>query len=126
MTKPGGYVGLNEMTWIKAPPPTELVEYYSRTTGCKPETSDGWVGLLEGSGLRDMVVRTCKMKVLSEYIDGIRRFGFKDLLSTGYRFLSLAITSPAFRRFAKGTLPSATIVKGIFECLGYGIYIGRK
>ena len=60
VTKPGGYVGLNEMTWTKVLPPTELIEYYSRTTGAKPETSDGWGELLEGSGLRDIVVRTYK------------------------------------------------------------------
>ncbi len=126
VTKLGGYVGLNEATWLKAPPPTGLVDYYFRTTGTKPETSDGWEELLEGSGLADRVVRTYRMKVLSEYIDGLRRFGFRDLLSTGHRFLSLAITSPAFRRFAKGTLPTATIIRGIFEYLGYGIYVGRK
>lgn len=38
VTKPAGYVGLNEMVWTKTQPPTELVEYYTRTTGAKPET----------------------------------------------------------------------------------------
>ena len=126
VTKPGGYVGLNEMTWRKSGPPTELVEYYFRTTGTRPETSDAWQQLLEGSGLTEMVVRTYKMKVLSEYVDGLRRFWLQDLLSTGRRFLSLAFTSPAFRRFAKGTVPSMTVIKGLFEYLGYGIYVGRK
>jgi len=126
VTKPGGYVGLNEMTWMKAGPPRELVEYYFRTTGTKPETSDGWVMLLEGSGLRDVVVRTYKMSVLTEYIDGIRRFSLKELLRTGRRFLSLSITSPAFRRFAKEAVPSVAVVRAIFEYLGYGIYVGRK
>jgi len=126
VTKPGGYVGLNEATWMKASPPTELVEYYFRTTGTKPETSDGWVEFLVGSGLKDVVVRTYKMSVLTEYIDGIRRFSLKELLRTGHRFLSLSITSPAFRRFAKEAVPSATIVKAIFEYLGYGLYVGKK
>ena len=126
VTKPGGYVGLNEMTWMKAGPPTEFVEYYFRTTGTQPETSDGWQQLLEGAGLTEMVVRTYKMKVLSEYMDGLRRFGLKELLSTGRRFWSLAITSPAFRRFARGTIPSVSVITAIFEYLGYGIYAGRK
>jgi len=126
VTKPGGYVGLNEMTWMKAGPPRELVEYYFRTTGTKPETADDWAALLEGSGLRDLVVRTYKMSVLTEYIDGLRRFSLKDLLRTWYRFLSLSITSPAFRRFAKEAVPSASVVRAIFEYLGYGLYVGRK
>ncbi|MCP8304967.1 MAG: hypothetical protein H3Z50_05835 [archaeon] len=37
MTKLGGCIGLNEMTWIKPPPPTVLVSYYSCSTGAKPE-----------------------------------------------------------------------------------------
>ena len=128
VTKPGGYVGLNEITWIKAPPPTELVEYLSRTTGAKGKTSDSWRELLEGSGLRDIVVRTYKMNVLSEFINGIRWYGFKDLSRAWYRFFSLYIVSPAFRRvikerYARG-LPRN--VRTFVEYLGYGIYVGRK
>ena len=126
VTKPGGYVGLNEMTWMKALPPRELVEYYLRTTGNRPETSDRWEELLEGSGLRDVVVRTYRMSVLGQYMDGFRRFDFQDRWRTRVRFLSLAFTSPAFWRFAKGAVPSASVVRGIFEYLGYGIYVGRK
>jgi arsenite methyltransferase len=126
VTRPGGYVGLNEMTWLKPRPPAELVDYYFRTTGIRPETSHDWQQLLQAAGLAEVVARTYKMKLLSEYIDGLRRFGLKDLLSTGRRFISLAFTSPAFRKFAKGTIPTATIIKAIFEYLGYGIYAGRK
>jgi arsenite methyltransferase len=126
VTKPGGYVGLNEMTWLKPGPPAALADYYFRTTGTRPETADDWQQLLRGAGLTELVVRTRKMKVVDEYIDGLRRFGVKDLLSTGLRFLSLTFTSPAFRRYARGTVPSAAVVKAIFEFLGYGIYAGRK
>jgi len=31
VAKPGGYVGLNEMTWLKVPPPPEIVEYAEHT-----------------------------------------------------------------------------------------------
>jgi arsenite methyltransferase len=126
VTKAGGYVGLNEMTWMKRDAPAELVAYYFRSTGTRPETADAWRQLLEGAGLTESEVSTYKMKVLSEYIDGLRRFGLKDLLSTGRSFVSLAITSPAFREFARGTIPSAGVVKAIFQYLGYGIYVGRK
>jgi SAM-dependent methyltransferase len=126
VTKPGGYVGLNEMTWLKTGPPAVLVDYYYRTTGARPETSEDWQQLLQGAGLTEVVVRTSRMKVVDEYIDGLRRFGVRDLLSTGLRFLSLTFTSPAFRRYARGTIPSAGVVKAIFEYLGYGIYAGRK
>ena len=52
VTKPGGYVGLNESTWLKVPPPPELVAWASQDLGAnvKPLTSGDWVGLLERAG----------------------------------------------------------------------------
>ncbi len=126
VTKPGGYVGLNEMTWLKAEPPPDLVDYYFRTTGSQPETSDAWEELLRSSGLTDIVARPRKMESLSEYSSGLQRFGFRDVLSTGRRFLSLAFTSPAFREFARAAIPSVSVIRAIFAYLGYGIYVGRK
>lgn len=102
VTKPGGYIGLNEAAWIKAPPPTELVEYLSRITGVKKIlTFDGWKGLLEGSGLRNMEVRTYKIDKLSQFINEIRALGFRDYLRGWYKFLSLGIKSSAFRKYLK-------------------------
>ena len=121
--KPGGYVGLNEEPWLKTPPPTELVEYVARTWGgAKPETSDGWEELLEGAGLRDIVVRTYKFNVLSESTQ-IMRYGFQDLSRMLYKTLSLYIRSSAFRKYMKERSP---LPKNLFEYLGYGIYVGRK
>ena len=121
--KPGGYVGLNESTWIKTPPPIELVEYLSRTTGAEILTSDDWKELLEGSGLRDIVVRTYELNILSQWINDIRCLDFKDFLRGWYRFLSLYIRSSAFRRYVKEIWP---IPKNFLQYIGYGIYGGRK
>ena len=120
VTKPGGYVGLNEATWIKIPPPTELVEYLSRTYGVKGEipTSDGWEELLAGTGLRDIVMRTYKVNAL-----GNKRDDLKDVLRVWYKALYLYIRSSAFRRFIKEAL---SIPKNLLEYFGYGIYVGRK
>ena len=126
VTKPEGYVGLNETIWTKTPPPTELVEYYYRTTGAKPETSDDWRALLENSGLRNIVVRTYTLSLVSDVINRIRRLGSKDFSRALSKFLSLYITSPAFRRYAKYTQPPLRITKEILEYLGYGLYVGRK
>jgi len=119
VTKPGGYVGLIEATWIKIPPPKELVEYLSRTYGFKEEipTSDGWKELLKGTGLRDLVVRTYKISGLGD------RDNLKDVMRAWHRVLSLYVKSPAYRKFVKEAL---TIPKTLFEYLSCGIYVGRK
>lgn len=125
VTKPGGYVGLNETTWIKTPPP-ELAEYFSRTTGAKPETSDGWKELLEGSGLTDIVARTYKISALDQWINEIRGLDIGDYLGAWSRFLSLLIKSPACRSFAKEALSMPKSIFKIFEYMGYGRYVGGK
>ena len=66
--KPGGYVGFNEVTWIKAPPPA-LVDYLTRTTSGEFLTcNNGWKELLEVSGLRETVAIIYKTTALSQWI----------------------------------------------------------
>lgn len=123
VTKPGGYVGLNEETWLKTPPPTELVEFVARTWGgAKPETSDRWKELLEGSGLREIAVRTYEFNARKESSQ-VLRYTLKDLFRMFYRTLNLYIRSSAFRRYMK---ERQSLPKNIWEYLGYGIYVGRK
>jgi ubiquinone/menaquinone biosynthesis C-methylase UbiE len=117
--KSGGYVGLNEATWIKIPPPKELVEYLSCTYGIKEIlTPDGWKELLVNAGLRDICLRTYKANILSERLEAL-----KDFLRVWHKVAYLYIKSSAFRRFVKEGL---TIPKGFLEYWGYGIYVGRK
>ena len=124
--KPGGYVGLNECTWIKEPPP-ELAEYLSRIMGAEfPIYNNGWKELLEGAGLREMVARICKTNALNQWISEVRQVRPLDIFGAWYRFLLLFIKSPACRRFVKETLSMPRSIFGLFQYFGYGIYIGRK
>ena len=51
VVKPGGYVGLNEGTWVKGVPPEDFITFIQRTMGgvnfLQP---DEWRALLEESG----------------------------------------------------------------------------
>ena len=126
VVRPGGYVGLNETIWVKAPPPefVELVGDYTEIKGLL--TPDGWKELLEGSGLRDVVARTYKVSGLGELVDRIRWLGFKGILTGWGRVLSLYIGSPASRESIKKQLSSASTPREILEYMGYGIYVGRN
>jgi len=126
LIKPGGYVGLNECTWIKAPPP-ELAEYLSRTMGAEFPTSDnGWEELLEGSGLTETVAGIYKTNALGQWINEVRQIELLDFLRAWYRFLSLFIRSSACRRFAREALTMPKSIFGLFKYFGYGIYVARK
>jgi ubiquinone/menaquinone biosynthesis C-methylase UbiE len=123
VTKPGGYVGLNEEIWLKAPP-TELVEFAKRTWEIKAQvpTADGWAGLLEDAGLRNIIVKTYKVSALRESSQ-LRRYGFHDLFRMFYRTLFLYTKSSVFRRYMK---ERKYFPKKLFEYLGYAIFVGRK
>ena len=121
VTKAGGHVGLNETTWIKAPP-AEMVEYVSRVQ-MEALMADGWEELLTSAGLRDVVVRTYQFNVFREGVNRVRRYGLAALLRASYRTLALYIKHPASRTILKaaGALP-----KGIFGYMGRGIYVGTR
>jgi len=76
--------------------------------------------------IKSIVGRTYRLSLVSDVISRIRRLGSKDFSRALSRFLSLYITSPAFRRYAKETQPPLRITKEILEYLGYGLYVGRK
>jgi len=120
VVKTGGTIGLNEATWIKTPPPAELVEYLSKVFGVRGEIldSDGWRELLESAGLTDMIVRINKADALSNKRDDVT-----DLLRTVPMVLYMYARSPMFRRFIQESL---SIPKNLLEYFGYGLYVGGK
>ncbi len=121
-TRPGGYVGLNEDTWLKASPPAELVEYTARTWGSTvPETADGWKELLEAAGLHDVLVQTYEIKAGRE-ASQVQRYNLGDMLRMGYRTLRM-YTNPAFRQYMRERM---AMPGNLWEYLGYGLYVGRK
>ena len=128
VTKPGGYVGLNESTWLKVPPPPELVAWASQDLGAsvKPLTSGDWVGLLEGAGLREIVVRTYAINTQNEARGILRRYGCRGMLRVLCRTLSLYAKSPDYRRFVKEVREGGITPENLDEYFGYGIYVGRK
>ena len=128
VTKPGGYVGLNESTWLKVPPPPEVVAWASQDVGAnvKPLTSDAWMGLLENAGLREIVVRISEINVRNEARGILGRYGCRGMLRTMGRGLLLYAKSPAYRRFVKGVRGDGITPENLDEYFGYGVYVGRK
>jgi len=128
VTKPGGYVGLNESVWLKVPPPPEVVAWASQDVGAnvEPLTSDGWAGLLEGAGLREIVVRTYEINIQNEARGILRRYGCRGMLRVLCRTLSLYARSLAYRRFVKEVREGGVTPENLDEYFGYGVYVGRK
>ncbi|MFC2002571.1 class I SAM-dependent methyltransferase [Chloroflexota bacterium] len=125
VTKTGGYVGFNEATWIKPPPP-ELAAYLTRIMGAEFLAGNGWKELLEGSGLRETAAIIYKTNALSQWINEVRQFNLLEFLRAWYSFLFLFFKSSACRRFTKEALTFPRSIFSLFQYFGYGIYVGRK
>jgi ubiquinone/menaquinone biosynthesis C-methylase UbiE len=126
VTKPGGYIGLNETTWMKTPP-AEVVEYILQSAGSiKPEDSNGWKELLEDSGLHNIVVKTYKFAPVSQIINEIRMAEFTQVFKAWGTFFSLYFKNPTYRKAIKEMTKGAHVPKNLLKYYGYGIYVGRK
>ncbi len=129
VTRPGGYVGLNESTWRKVPPPPEMVAWAGQDLGAnvKPLTSDEWIGLLEGAGLKDIIVRAYPINTRTEVRGLVQRYGCRGMLGVYGRILSLYARNPAYREFLRRVREEGGIKpENLEEYFGYGLYIARK
>lgn len=127
VTKAGGYIGLNEATWLKTPPPKWALEYMA-TTGEQIEIlpADGWRKLLEDADLKDIEARAYAVTARSEAIDRLQVLGLRRILAAWCRLL-LYIFRPEYRHFMTRALKAARHTpRNLFEYWGYGIYVGRK
>jgi SAM-dependent methyltransferase len=122
VAKPGGIVGVNEATWLKTPVPEDIVRYLEATFGLQGDlsnlTTDYWLGLLAGAGLRDTVARTHKAETL-----GSRREGLLDVLRGLPKVVYMYIRNPAFRKLLAA---SRSMPETLLDYFGYGIYVGKK
>lgn len=128
VTRPGGYVGLAESTWLKIPPPPELIAWVSQDVGAcvKPLTSEEWVGLLENAGLRDITMQIYPVDAKNEAGLLLKRYGYGGMIGVALRGLAMYLRNPAYRRFVKSVGEVGVIPENLDEYFGYGMYVGKK
>ncbi len=123
VARPGGYVGLNEELWLETPAES-LVKQVRHVWDIKPDipTLEGWMGLLEGAGLGDIVVQTYRFDTRRESTQ-VQRYSFQDMWRMFHRTLFLYIKNPAFRKYMaeRRHLP-----KHLFKYLGYAMFVGKR
>jgi arsenite methyltransferase len=128
VTVPGGYVGLNEGTWLTIPVPPEVKDWASQDLGSsvKPLLPEEWVALLENARLKDIFSRVSPISVKEESRGILERYGWSGILRTLGRTLRLYLKNPAYREFVKSVRRNGVTPDGLEDYFGYGIYVGRK
>jgi ubiquinone/menaquinone biosynthesis C-methylase UbiE len=124
VTKPGRHVGFNEETWLKTPVPQEMVEYSHSTWDIEHEVPmrEDWLAMMEESGLVDLEAHIHEFDTARESTQ-MRRYRGRDMWLMMVRTLSLFFSSAEFRSYMR---ERRGLPKGLFEYLGYGLFIGRK
>jgi SAM-dependent methyltransferase len=132
VTKPGGYVGLNEgflLTETPSPRVTEL----ARRIGSAMVTLPAWRELWDRSGLDDRVVRAYRLDAAREIRDRFRWVGLRRLLAAAARAGWLYVTEAPSRQVLQ--VMSATLRRSSedergapppWTSFGYGLFVGHK
>jgi ubiquinone/menaquinone biosynthesis C-methylase UbiE len=128
VTKPGGYVGLNESTWIKSPPPPEVVVWAQQEVGAQvaPQSPEAWTALLADAGLHDLVARVYSVSIKDESRSIVKRYGVGGILRSLWRVLRLYLRNPNYRAFVKRVRGQGVVPANLTDTFGYGLYVGRK
>ena len=122
VTKPGGYVGLNEGYWIMQPPP-EIRARINDALGPSILTLEDWKTLWNASGLKELVVRTHQVEARAEIKSRLQWIGWRWILRAWGRALRLSFMNPAIRQSIKKQFDVPTEA---FQYFGYGLFVGRK
>ncbi len=122
VTRPGGYVGLNE-SFFTVPPTAATSEIVRRELGVDIPLVQTWQTLWEASGLHDREVNLHRIKARHEVQDRLRWIGARWTLEAFGRLLHLYLTQPASRQSLKSQFGSSGVW---FKTMGYGIFAGRK
>ncbi len=125
VTKEGGRIGFNEEIWVKPPPSDEYMAFMRHNMDVGPDipTARDWEGFLREAGLQEIVVRVFDHADPGRESSQKRRYSLTDGLRILVRSGWLYLRNPAFREYKKlwKQMP-----EGLFEYLGYGIFVGRK
>lgn len=128
--KPGGRVGMTEASWVRTPPPGELVEFLTHAMeGAVFLEPEGWLALLDEGGFVDLRSEVFHLTARGQMASDLRGQDWRDVADR-FRamgaFLGQLLTDADMRRYARTLVPSARTMRDLFTYFGYGIYTGRK
>lgn len=123
VTKPGGYVGMTEMTWLK-PPSLKIEDAFKGMVNAHALDADGWKALMENAGLLDIVGSDHRIDISMESKGRFERYGRWPLIKIILKMLRTMISDRRSRLFIKDGV--GAVSKDMLEVVGYGVFAGRK
>jgi ubiquinone/menaquinone biosynthesis C-methylase UbiE len=127
--KPGGYVGLNESTWLKMPVPDEIMAWAAQDYGAQITsafTAEGWAEQLRQAGFADVSATIYHLDLRSSVSGFFKRYGMRNVFRAWGRALRMYVRDPDYRAFLQKTRKGGVMPENLFEYLCYGLYVARK
>ena len=117
VTKPGGYIGLNELSWQNKPTEEIIDKTLNTLQRVSPLEYEEWIKLMVDSGLKDIVSKKYVYKSTSW--DTLSSLGLPGLIKVGIRYL----TNSELRNWIR---KQEALFRDYSSYWGYGLYVGRK
>lgn len=115
--KPGGHVGLNELSWMNKPTKEIIERTLNTLQRVRPLKYDEWIKLMIDSGLKDIELKKYVYKSTS--LDTISSLGLQGLIKVGLRYF----TNSELRNWIR---KQEALFHDYSSYWGYGLYVGRK
>lgn len=120
VTRPGGYVGINESIWTA--PVTPELEALARSLDAGVRSAEAWTSMCSNAGLRDLEVRLRLVDPAAEVRNRIRWVGLPWAVRAWGRTVRLLVTDPVSRDAVRSFYGRGM---SAFTKLGYGLFAGR-
>jgi ubiquinone/menaquinone biosynthesis C-methylase UbiE len=126
VSKPGGYVGINEVTWVKET--DKDIEEYARTimAGARFRNAEGWKSLLVDAGLEEIVMVNGRLRGGAQLLDEMQLTEMGERFKAMGRFMKGLFTNPAYRLYSRQILSQPGRMFQFTSHIGHGLYVGRK
>lgn len=135
VTRPGGWIGLNEGMHLASVPSPKVDAMLGRLAPQRLLTLDAWRALWARSGLEERSIAVRRLDPARELRDRLRWIGVRSLVGALVRGVRLYLTRPELRAVVN-TMAWSTIQRTeepnpadrqvLWAAVGYGLLVGRK
>jgi SAM-dependent methyltransferase len=122
VTRPGGWVGMNETVWSGERPTLEVAAR-GDVLGTWLPTREQWLAQWDGSGLADRSFEVHPLEIGAETRSRIEWIGWRWLVPAWGRALRLVASDPAIRRAIRTQLSYPPELAAL---MGYALSAGRR
>ncbi|WP_414470399.1 class I SAM-dependent methyltransferase [Methanobacterium sp. ACI-7] len=123
--KKGGYLGLNEVTWLQEPS-ARMEDYVKRVMGLEAENENHWMSLITQAGFKDVINKIYSMKQGKQFLGELREQNIGAFKMWG-RFIYYYLKDSEYRKSINYFVRQARKLPSDFdESFGYGLYVGQK